>query len=81
MITTQPKNEKRDICYGNVNKEINNLNLCDEEDRNSLAGIPCDILANKETQSRKIFVILDSGARANLISYKTYKNLRNEEPR
>ena len=78
IITMRPKEEPEKIPTHLYNSNINNLQIWNKEERNNLAGIYCNISINEKSVSTIIIGMLDTGARANLISYDTYEKALKE---
>ena len=79
MITTRPKEKPERILDHIHDGKINNLQISNKGNRNNLAGIHCNISINNKSASTTIIGLLDSGARANLISYNIYEKFLKED--
>ena len=73
IITTGQKDNPEKIETNRSPRKINNLRIYNNENRNNLAGIHCKISNNTKIKYNGIIGMLDTGARANLVSYDTYE--------
>ena len=73
IITTGQKDVPEEMTRNHNPRNITNLRIYNEENRNNLAGVHCKVSSNTEIGCNRIIGMLDTGARANLISYDTYE--------